>query len=249
MRENKLKMNTDKTEVIVFGSRHQCKKLKQNFLTVIDAQVKCQQTLKYLGAELDMHMTMHKQISKKCQVAAWNLGKIRKIRQYLTEDACKIMIQSMVIAHLDYANCLYAKLPNEELKRLQKLQNMAARLILHVDRRSSATESLKCLHWLPIRQRIIYKIVVLVYKCVHGSAPKYLSDIIIMHNPRRITRRTLDPLLLEVPSTKRSTFADRSFSVFGPRQWNKLPLLLRQSKSLDTFKSGLKTHLFVHADI
>ena len=153
----------------------------------------------------------------------------------------------MVIAHLDYANCLYAKLPNEELNRLQKLQNMAARLIFQVDRRSSATESLKCLHWLPIRQRIVYKIVVLVYKCVNGFAPKYLSEIITLHNPKRITRRTLDPLLLEVPTTKRSTFAARSFSVFGPKQWNNLPLSLRQSNSLDTFKARLKTHLFVQA--
>lgn len=196
---------------------------------------------------MDMCLTMHKQISKKCQVAMYNLSRIRKIRQYLTEEACKTMVQSLVIAHLDYGNCLYAKLPNEEIHKLQKVQNMAARVILKLGRRYSATDSLKTLHWLPIQQRILFKIGVLIYKSVHGLAPKYLSDMIHVQIPKRSTRRSADPLLLEVPQTKRSTFADRSFSVFGPKMWNELPLILRQSKSVDAFKAGLKTRLFLNA--
>eukprot|EP00918_Siedleckia_nematoides_P052803 GHVU01115320.1.p1 GENE.GHVU01115320.1~~GHVU01115320.1.p1 ORF type:complete len:142 (+),score=16.46 GHVU01115320.1:320-745(+) len=86
MKGNKLKMNTDKIEVIVFGSRHQCPKLTKDSLMVIDTEVKRQVTLKYLGAEMDMCLTMHKQISKKCQVTMYNLNRIRKIRQYLTEE-------------------------------------------------------------------------------------------------------------------------------------------------------------------
>ena len=129
----------------------------------------------------------------------------------------------------------------------QKVQNMAARLILRVDRWSSATASRKTLHWLPIKQRIVFKIVVLVYKCLCGLAPKYVSDMSRVHIPVRTTRRSVDPLLLEVPVAKRSTFADRSFSVYGPQKWNELPLSLRQSTSVDSFKSGLKSHLFVRA--
>ena len=123
---------------------------------------------------------------------------------------------------------------------------MCACLVLKRTKRDSITECLKELHWLPIKQRISYKILVLTHKSVNGQGPKYLQDLIQPTTQRRKGLRSQrDSDLLLRPKTKLKTFADRSFSIAAPTLWNRLPLKLRlrQTDHL-TFKRELKTHLF-----
>ena len=87
-----------------------------------------------------------------------NLFKIRSIRQYLDESACELAVLNMVITHLDYANSLLFGLPASDIKRLQRVQNMAAKLVLRRRKYDSATAALKELHWVPIRYRIQSKL-------------------------------------------------------------------------------------------
>ena len=104
------------------------------------------------------------------------------------------------------------------------------------------------LHWLPVWQRIKYKILTLVYKCIVGEAPAYLMDMIQERDMcQEGLRSNRDHKSLVVPQTRRQTFASRSFSVVGPMLWNSLPNTIKQSNTLDVFKTKLKTHLFRHA--
>jgi hypothetical protein len=151
----------------------------------------------------------------------------------------------LVISHLDYANGVYIGLPKCEISRLQRVQNFAAKTILNKRRRDSATSCLKELHWLPILLRIDFKILTMVYKCINRQAPSYLCDLIKIRPERRMTLRSdTNYKMLEIPTTKRKTFAERSFSVSGPRLWNDLPSYIRSSKSISSFKKDLKTYLF-----
>ena len=104
---------------------------------------------------------------------------------------------------------------------------------------------LMALHWLPVWERIEYKILTLVFKCMVGEALAYLREMIQergMH--REGLRSNRDFKFLMVPRTRRQTFVARSFSVAGPTLWNSLPNTIKQSNTIDGFKVKLKTYLF-----
>ena len=184
-------------------------------------------------------------IIQKSRLAALNLRNIMQFRQYLNVDSCKALVQALVMSHLDYSNAVFVDLPTTTLAPAQRVQNFAARVILGRRRFESATAALRELHWLPIAQRCKFKLLLLVYKCLHGQAPKYLSDLLVVHQPRRDTRSARsEAITLSVPRTTRSTFAARSFSVTGPKYWNKLPVDIKKSDSVMSFRKKLKTHLF-----
>ena len=103
---------------------------------------------------------------------------------------------------------------------------------------------LKSLDWLPVHLRIHYKILSLCYKSLNNSAPIYLSNSLHLYTPSRHLRSASDPLRLQTPHTKLSTFGPRSFSAYGPHIWNTLPLSLRLKPSLSSFQSALKTYLY-----
>ena len=101
--------------------------------------------------------------------------------------------------------------------------------------------------WLSILQRILYKLSTIVYKCIHGAAPSYLTNLCVPvanNTSRRYLRSTTHGNLL-VPRTRTVTYGPRSFAVSGPTIWNTLPSTLRASTTtLEQFQSGLKTILF-----
>ena len=129
---------------------------------------------------------------------------------------------------------------------VQSVQNAAARLITGTQRTEHITPVLQSLHWLPVRQQILFKVAVLVHKCLNGRAPDYLADDCRwIHHRRADLRSSSDMMKLDVPPT-RTTFGDRSFAVNGPRVWNSLPASFRDpSLSLTVFRNSIKTHLFV----
>ena len=138
---------------------------------------------------------------------------------------------------------LYTGIDQSQLRRLQLVQNSAAGLFTCTKKRDHITPVLASLHWLPNRYRIDFKLLLTVYKSLHGLAPTYLSDILHHHIPSRALR-SADQLLLDVPRTRLKTRGDRAFAVAAPRLWNSLPLHIRAAQSLNIFKSQLKTHLF-----
>lgn len=245
MDENRLKLNNDKTEYIMFGSCHQLCKCIIREVEINNAIIKRSQSVKYLGVMLDENLTMTQQISSKCRAAMYGLRLIRSIRSYLTDDACHTAVLGLVISHLDYANALYVNLPATHINRMQCIQNMAAKLVTGMKKYDSASAALRQLHWLPIRKRIEHKVLCLVYKSVvDQSAPMYLREKFQQFSQGRNLRSNQMVHRLKVPTTSRKTFADRSISVAGPRLWNNLPNHLKALDTYDKFKKALKTHLF-----
>ena len=129
---------------------------------------------------------------------------------------------------------------------MQTIQNRSARLIFKVNRREHTSPLLKQLHWLPISQRIIFKILTFGFNARMGNAPLYLSDLLhnIIHSGNtRFLRSHADQNLLLCNRTY-TTYGDRAFVNAVPVLWNKLPLKLRAIDNKIKFKAMLKTHLF-----
>ena len=99
------------------------------------------------------------------------------------------------------------------------------------------------LHWLPIHHRILFKILVLVYKGLHGLAPPYISALLVSHTPTR-NLRSSSKAVLTIPKHNTATYGACAFSCFALSQYNKLPCEITESASLNIFKARLKTHLF-----
>jgi hypothetical protein len=246
MCENRLKMNNDKTELVYFGSSGQLIKKSTNSLSVNNIVINNTHSVKYLGAWLEENLSFSKHINEKCKIASYNLYNISIIRKYLNENACRTIVQALVISHIDYGNCLLYGLPNKELQKLQRIQNMAAKICLKRYKSDSSRQALKDLHWLPVKYRINFKIAVIVFKCLRGLAPEYLTTLV---KPKIHARslRSVASNLLHIPRTNHVTFGDRSFSVAGPTVWNCLPPDVKDSQSLEIFKKKLKTYYFGQA--
>ena len=238
MDQNRLKISMDKTELIITGSRQQLLKWNKRSVVLGDHDIATSDCIKYLGVILDSKVSLKQQILSKCKTAMFNLFRIKRIRHLLTEEACHTLVRGLILSHLDYCNAVYACLPNVDLDKLQRVQNMAAKLVKGATKYDSASRCCKDLHWLPIRERIEYKVMCLVFISVTGNGPSYLRNLV---TPAPITREGLcsnEHKRLLVPFTKLKTFAARSFSCIGPYWWNQLPDYLKEHSDIDVFKSN-----------
>ena len=247
MDQNVLKLNMDKTEFIYFGSRQQLANCVYSNITIMDNIISRSTEIKYLGVWLDQELKFHKHIVTKCQIAAINIHHLRSIRKHLTVESAKQIASALVLSHLDYSNGVLIGVSDSLINRLQRIQNWAAKVVLGYSRYDSSSSALYQLHWLPIRHRIIFKVITVVFKCIHGTAPKYLRDLISKRQFTRVSRSASaseSAIVLQVPFTRRDTFADRAFSVAGPRWWNDLPANIRSITDYLIFRKQLKCHLF-----
>jgi len=245
MHLNMLKLNADKTELILFCSKRNAERMSDIAITVGDSVIKPSTCARNLGAFLDSKLDMEQHVNSVCRSCYAQLRQIGHIRRYLTIDATKTLVNSLVTSRLDYCNSLLRGLPNTTLSKLQTVQNTAARIITGVSRFDHITPVLKELHWLPIHCRIDFKILTLTFKALNDKSPSYIKNLLKVYKPQRDLRSQSDHLTLVVPRSRTVTYGDRSFFVAAPSLWNALPMGLRNSSTLDVFKKSLKTHLFL----
>jgi len=123
------------------------------------------------------------------------------------------------------------------------VQNSAARLIAKLPKHCHITPVLKGLHWLPIKQRIDFKLLLITYKSLNNIGPDYLKELLIVnHQTRQLRSKTRGDLYQ--PAYKLQTCGKRAFAVNAPRLWNQLPPYIKKTESVQVFKKHLKTHLF-----
>ena len=163
------------------------------------------------------------------------LRNIAGIRKYLSQDHIITLIHSLVVSKIDNCNSILYGANASEISRLQRFQNACARFIYGKKKRDHVSPLLQELHWLPIKQRIIFKILCIVFKSFHNMSPTYISELLIPIKE--------NSTLLQIPRSN-STYGDRAFSSYAPKLWNALPLELRNICTLETFKSHVKHHLF-----
>ena len=142
-------------------------------------------------------------------------GLIGKFRKYFDQASTKKLVHSFVTSRLDSFKSLLFALPSKELVRLQRVQNSAAWLVTYVRGRVHMQPILRQRHWLPVRKRIVFKIILLTFKIIHGLAPQYLSDLLSIYKPIRSFRSSAEVLLKPPPfrDIRTSTYGERAFAV------------------------------------
>ena len=169
--ENALQLNSDKTEVLLFAPDDAVHEIQQH-LGDLSSSIK--PSLRNLGVFFDGQMSLEhhsKQLVKNC---FFHLRNISKIRSMVSKGDLEMIIHAFVSSRLDYCNSLFSCLTKKDLSKLQYVQNSAARLLSHENRRAHITPVLKSLHWLPVSVRIEFKILLLTFRALHGQAPSYI---------------------------------------------------------------------------
>ena len=133
----------------------------------------------------------------------------------------------------------------KNLKILQLSQNSAARMVSKKKRTDHITPVLSALHWLPVKQRIDFKVLLTVYKSRNGLAPPYIDDMLLDYSQTRCLRSSNQNLLAKPRINRKIGYG--AFSHYGPTLWNLLPSELKTAPSVSLFKRQLKTHLFSQA--
>ena len=250
MTVNKLKLNDDKTEVMLVSSKQMSHKLTvPDSMIVGDATISFTRAVKNLGVTLDNHLEMEDHVYATIRASNFQLRRIASIRQYITADAAATLVSAYILSRLDYCNSLLYNCHNYLTDKLQIVMNNAARLVLRIPRRAHITPHLVSLHWLPVQYRIRYKIAYLSFQCKQGLSPDYLKKMVPdKERSRSDTRSSSDTVALrEGPAHSQKTLGDKCFSRAAPVVWNSLPLRTRTSETRSSFKSALKTYMFDQA--
>ena len=211
MVRNKLKLNDDKTEFLVVSSR----KTSATFncsVKIGDTSVSPSTSCRNLGVIFDRNIALDKHISSVCRSTLYHLRSIGSIRYLITQEAAAQLVHSLVTSRLDYCNSLLYGLPDSLLSRLQRVQNVAARIVTRAKKFDHMQPILRDLHWLPVKYRIVFKVLLLTYRALHGTAPAYLAELLSSYHQTR-TLRSSSQMLLCVPKTKLKTYGQCFFNM------------------------------------
>ena len=240
MNQNMLKLNPSKTEFMIIGNLTQCKQvahifpvelLNQNFAEI--------DSIRNLGVALDPAFLFKKHVSNICRSAFYHIRDLRRIRIHLNKATAISLANALVSSRLDYCNSLLFVCSEKYKTSLQCVQNCLVRVVTRSSRLLESRPLLKSLHWMHIK----YKLNLLTFKALFMGTPSYLSDLLHFEKHQQTLRSESTKLLHHEPRSKRN-YGHSSFVVAAPRLWNKLPLEIREAKSVTIFRKKLKTHLF-----
>ena len=226
------------------GSNQRLNNVNICSIDIDDDLIDVSSSVRNLGFFLDKNLNMNVHVTNLRKSCYNEIRKISHVRPFINEQCTIKLVISLVLSKLDYCNCIMYGMSENNFYKLQLIQNHAARIVKKAPKHSSASDLLFELHWLPIRQRVSYKIALTVFKCLHvDDFPSYLKELISTYTPSR-NLRSSNQYLLTKPFKKLNTFGKKSFHYAAPEVWNSLPLDLRSCSSLPLFKRNLKTHFF-----
>ena len=253
MTRNKLKLNPNKTEALIAQVRSKFSHNTVQSTDVLRPKIEGETidplpVVKSLGVKFDEFLTLEDHVNSVLQCCYSNLRNLGVIGGKLSFDLKKQLIHCLIFSKLDYCNGLFYDLPDYLIKRLQKVQHSCTRFLFSgakLQRGDSVTPFLKEAHFLPVKQRIVFKIALTVFKCINNIAPTYLQKMIkVKDQPTKNLRTESDYFLLQHPPPSNLRRTERSFTHCAPVVWNSLPYSLRTMNDVTLFKKRLKTHLF-----
>ena len=248
---NRLKLNPDKTEFMWCATSRMRHHIDQSPFVIGNMSIAPLNKVQLLGVTLDSDLTMSSHVSRTVSNCFYQLRRLKSIRRSLPVTATKSLVSSLVFSRCDNQNGLFAGVAQKQIDRLQRILNASAKVIYGGSRCDRVTPLLRDkLHWLHFEQRITYKLCLIVYKALHLRSPAYIRELIVpvIRNAAtaRLRSATSDAQAITVtrPQVRRN-YGECGFSYAGPSAWNSLSLSTRQATTLNSFKSRLKTELFV----
>jgi len=184
---NRLQLNTSKTELLwCTTTRRQHLILRSALRIGVDA-ITPSTTVRDLGIFIDADLSMRSHVQRTVAGCFAILRQLRSIRRSVPSSVFQTLVVALVLSRLDYGNATLVGLPANLLNRLQSVLNAAARSVAGLRRSDHITDTLASFHWLRAPECIKFKLAVIVYRVIHGTAPRYLSDL--LHRVSDITSR------------------------------------------------------------
>ena len=222
----KLKLNKGKTQILVINSHLPC----PNDFCVQNDTITCSDVVNNLGFIIDKDMKFECQIRESCKVCYFYMYLIGKKKSYLPFHVLRRAIECFVLSRLNYCCSLYYNLPHFLLKKLQMVQNAAARLLTGKRKYDHISDTIIQLKWLNIQNFILYRNLCLVYKCLCERMPLYLTESLQLQSGNYNLRST-ESFNLVLPRTY-TKYGDRAFENYCPKIWNDLPDYIKNSPML-----------------
>ena len=234
-----LKINPEKTELLLFYPKAMESKVIIRGTMINDKEcVRFSDVVKNVGVWLDKNLELNCHINKIVSHSFKILKDIGRIRSVLSKKHTEMLVHAVITSRMDNCNSLFFNMNKSNLNKLQKIQNAAARIVVQKRKRQSISGDIRNLHWLRVESRIVFKILVLVFKSIHGMCSKNL-----MLDFKGYNLREEDFLKLRIIFAK-TKYGERRYKFFAPRLWNALPLKIRGEEKLEGFKKKVKTLLF-----
>ena len=245
LQQNGLQLNPTKSEVIQFTACHGQDRVDDlASFQVSGTAIELSSTIKSLGVIFDSKLSFDKHVSNVSKACYCHIRALRHVRESLPDDVARTVACSIVGSRLDYCNSLLAGMTKMNIAKLQRVQNTLARTVIRLGKYDHITPAMKDLHWLPIEQRITYKLCTLAYKIKTTNQPTYLRELLVDYEPTRTLRSSAKHLLCQ--SKTKLVISSRGFRHSAAAAWNCLPDNFRDTNNItfDIFKRKLKTHLF-----
>ena len=147
-----------------------------------------QNSVRNLGVQFDSEMSMSAHVNLTCRNLFFQIRNINSVRKSMSEKVTASIINSYILSRLDYGNALLINANSDQIVKLQRVQNAAARILSKTSKFTRITPVLKQLHWLPVVERIKFKILLLTWTIINGLAPHYFDDLISEYVPSRSLR-------------------------------------------------------------
>ena len=205
---SKLKLNPEKTEFIIFGSKAQRQKISSHFLvSILGSLLHPVESVRNLGVWFYADFSFTEHVKMTCKACFLQMCDLRRIRQYLTPEVAVLAANALVSSRLDYCNSLFKGLSCFNQHKLQSIQNTLAHIVTNHRKYAPVTPILKQLHWLPVKDRCIFKTATLMYKFLHSGYPSYFEPFLSLSSCPYSTRHShQDRQYLTVPPFHSSVF-------------------------------------------
>ena len=195
-----------------------------------------------LGVIIDGQLKLDSHVKNVCRICNFHIRGLRSLLSSLDDVTTETIGRAIVMSRVDYCNSLLSHTSAKNIHSLQLVQNSLARVVSGAAFRDRIRPVLARLHWLPVKQRIDYKLCTLVFKSRLNLLPDYLSSALVINESLRPVRSTLQDTY-DIQRV-RTEMAKHSFYYAGVKCWNSQPNSLRSIKSFPVFKKLLKTHFF-----
>jgi len=244
-KENKLTLNIKKTKLMVFGSKYNLQNFQAVSLKYGNDVVERVDSFKYLGVVFDPNLSWSHHINYVSSTVSKRIGIIRSVKYYLPPCTLNMLANALVMPHFDYCSIVWSNCNSEYSNTLQVLQNRLARILLNADIKTSVNDLMGTLNWVKLNCRWNDQLLLLVFKCLTGSAPSYLSsqfsftNSMHSHNTRGQTFNSL------VVPTWKLGYGKRTFQYRATKLWNDLPQNVRfnfTTLSTSTFKTAISSN-------
>ena len=247
MSTNLLKLNEDKSEVMFIATHQQL----SNFLLQIGPSMEHKgieivhsSSVWNLGYQMDCKFKNDANINKICSTSFLYLWNIIKVKHLMDKKTAQVSVQALMLSRIDYCTSLLMGSAEIQIDKLQRIENMACRVICGVRKFDSISYHLKDLHCLCIHVSIAYQICILMFKFYRDIASKYLNELVGFDSKHSRNLHSNLKFLVQVPISNNVQTRSSAFSIVGPKLLNGLPVTPEFKENIKDFKDALKTHLF-----